>query len=82
MTALETLKCYTHGKKNTDKVEISVWALNRIINALSQEPCDTVSRGTCFTCKFNSRSRDDYYSPCYTCRKVFSNWSNKAESEE
>ena len=37
MTALETLKCYTHGKKNTDKVEISVWALNRIINALSQE---------------------------------------------
>ena len=38
MTALEQLKFYTDGKNNTDKVEISVWALNRIINALSQEP--------------------------------------------
>lgn len=43
--AVEQLKKYTHGKNNTDKVEISVLALNRIIKALSQEPCeDAVSR--------------------------------------
>lgn len=36
--AVEQLKNYTHGKKNTDKVEISVLALNRIIKTLSHEP--------------------------------------------
>lgn len=36
--ALIQLKKYTEGKQNTDKVEISVLAPNRIIKALEQEP--------------------------------------------
>lgn len=36
--AINKLKKYTLGKKNTEKVEISVLQLNRIIKALEQEP--------------------------------------------
>ena len=35
---IDLLKKYTNGKQNTDKVEISVIQLNRIIKALEQEP--------------------------------------------
>lgn len=42
--AINELKKYTLGKKNTEKVEISVLQLNRIIKALEQESEDTVSR--------------------------------------
>lgn len=55
--AVEQLKKYTHGKKNTDKVEINVLALNRIIKALSQEPCeDAVNRQA--VCEIISDIRD------------------------
>lgn len=43
---IETLKAYTDGKDNTDKVEISVMQLNRIIKALEQQPTDAVDRVT------------------------------------
>ena len=36
--AVNELKKYTLGKKNTEKVEISILNLNRIIKALEQEP--------------------------------------------
>lgn len=36
--AINELKKYVSGKKNTEKVEISVLQLNRIIKALEQEP--------------------------------------------
>ena len=36
--AINELKKYTLGKKNTEKVEISVLQLNRVIKALEQEP--------------------------------------------
>ena len=39
---LEQLKKYCEGKSNTEKAEISVLNLNRIIKALEQEPCDDV----------------------------------------
>ena len=43
--AINELKKYTLGKKNTEKVEINVLKLNRIIKALEQEPCeDAISR--------------------------------------
>lgn len=35
---INELKKYTLGKKNTEKVEISVLQLNRVIKALEQEP--------------------------------------------
>ena len=35
--AINELKKYTLGKKNTEKVEINVLQLNRIIKALEQE---------------------------------------------
>ena len=35
--AINELKKYTLGKKNTEKVEISVLQLNRVIKALEQE---------------------------------------------
>jgi len=38
---INLLKKYTDGKQNTDKVEISVLQLNRVIKALEQE---TVSK--------------------------------------
>lgn len=38
--AIEELKKYILGKKNTEKVEISVLQLNRVIKALEQEPCE------------------------------------------
>lgn len=41
--AIEELKKYTSGKKNTEKVEISVLQLNRIIRALEQEPCSDIT---------------------------------------
>lgn len=42
---IDSLKKYTDEKKNTEKVEISVLQLNRIIKALEQEPCgDAISR--------------------------------------
>ena len=44
--AIERLKTYTDGKDNTDKVEISLMQLNRIINALEQQPTDAVDRVT------------------------------------
>lgn len=44
--AIEILKTYTDGKDNTDKVEISVMQLNRIIKALEQQPTDAVDRVT------------------------------------
>ena len=34
--AINELKKYTSGKKNTEKIEISVLALNRIIYALEE----------------------------------------------
>lgn len=34
---IDLLKRYTNGKQNTDKVEISVLQLNRVIKALEQE---------------------------------------------
>ena len=40
------LKKYTVGKKNTEKVEVSVLALNRLIFALEeQEPCSNCCNG-------------------------------------
>ncbi len=67
MTALETLKCYTHGKKNTDKVEISVLELNRIIKALEQEPIDcTNAEHDADGCLGYSTDRGGY-SYCQTC---------------
>ena len=43
--AINKLKKYTLGKKNTEKVEISVLQLNRIIKTLEREPCeDAISR--------------------------------------
>ena len=36
--AINELKKYTLGKKNTEKVEISVLQLNRVIKALEHEP--------------------------------------------
>lgn len=36
--AINELKKYTSGKKNTEKTEISVLVLNRVISALEQEP--------------------------------------------
>lgn len=42
---IDFLKKYTNGKQNTEKVEISVLQLNRVIKALEQESCeDAVSR--------------------------------------
>lgn len=35
---VDFLKKYTNGKRNTEKVEISVLQLNRVIKALEQEP--------------------------------------------
>ena len=35
---VDFLKKYTDGKQNTEKVEISVLQLNRVIKALEQEP--------------------------------------------
>lgn len=35
---INELKKYTLGKKNTEKAEISVLRLNRVIKALEQEP--------------------------------------------
>ena len=35
--AINELKRYTEGKQNTEKIEISVLALNRIILALEQD---------------------------------------------
>ena len=35
--AINELKKYTLGKKNTEKVEINVLQLNRVIKALEQE---------------------------------------------
>lgn len=43
---IEILKTYTDGKDNTDKVEISVIQLNRIIKELEQQPTDAVDRVT------------------------------------
>ena len=37
---INELKKYTMGKKNTEKIEISVLALNRLIFALEQESCE------------------------------------------
>lgn len=43
--AINELKKYTLGKKNTEKVEISVLQLNRVIKALEQELCeDAISK--------------------------------------
>ncbi len=43
--AINELKKYTSGRKNTEKIEVSVLALNRIIFALEQEPCeDAINR--------------------------------------
>ena len=43
--AINELKKYTLGKKNTEKVEISVLQIKRVIKALEQEPCeDAISR--------------------------------------
>ena len=36
--AINELKKYTLGKRNTEKVEISVLQINRVIKALEQEP--------------------------------------------
>ena len=36
---IDFLKKYTNGKQNTEKVEISVLQLNRVIKALEQESC-------------------------------------------
>ena len=36
---IDFLKKYTDGKQNTEKVEISVLQLNRVIKALESEPC-------------------------------------------
>ena len=56
--ALIQLKKYTEGKQNTDKVEISVLTLNRIIKALSQEPCDdAISRNQSNACSILSLDR-------------------------
>jgi hypothetical protein len=35
---IDFLKKYTDGKQNTEKVEISVLQLNRVIKALESEP--------------------------------------------
>lgn len=37
--AINELKKYTSGRKNIEKVEISVLQLNRIIKALEEELC-------------------------------------------
>ena len=61
---VDFLKKYTDGKQNTEKVEISVIQLNRVIKALEQEPCeDCISRKllsdnicegiSCNECSFN-----------------------------
>ena len=43
--AINELKKYTIGRKNTEKVEISVLQIKRVIKALEQEPCeDAISR--------------------------------------
>lgn len=43
--AINELKKYTTGRKNTEKIEVSVLALDRIIFALEQETCgDAISR--------------------------------------
>ena len=41
---LEQLKKYCEGKSNTEKVEISVLNLNRIIKALEQDQCEDCIR--------------------------------------
>lgn len=41
---IDFLKKYTDGKQNTEKVEISVLQLNRVIKALQQESCEECSR--------------------------------------
>jgi hypothetical protein len=42
---INLLKRYTDGKQNTEKVEISVLQLNRVIKALEQQSCkDMVNR--------------------------------------
>ncbi len=40
--AINELKKYTSERKNTEKIEVSVLALNRIIFALEQEPCTEI----------------------------------------
>ena len=44
--AINELKKYTLGKKNTEKVEISVLMLNRVIKALEKEPSLRLSQAS------------------------------------
>ena len=82
MTALEQLKLYTDGKKNTDKVEISVWALNRIINALSQEPIDCANaEHHAEGCLGYSTDRGGY-SYCQTCEECPKASINNRDKEQ
>ena len=55
---IDFLKKYTDGKKNTEKVEISVLQLNRAIKALEQESK---------TGRWISDDRDDFLWKCSNC---------------
>ncbi len=82
MTALEQLKQYTEGKKNTDKVEISVLALNRIIKALSQDPIDCANADhDADGCLGYSTDRGGY-SYCQTCEECPKASINNRDKEQ
>lgn len=62
--AINELKKYALGRKNTEKVEISVLQLNRVIKALEQEPCDKCEVGNpCLYCKheFEPQESEEEY---------------------
>lgn len=87
---IDFLKKYTDGKQNTEKVEISVLQLNRVIKALEQEPKFIAkSDGTieqiknCNNCKYGYLSSICQKPSTEICGNSFSQWKlYKAESEE
>lgn len=88
---IDFLKKYTDGKQNTEKVEISVFQLNRVIKTLEQEPKEghwiadvdrwgdivtTVNGYRCDKCNTFNSDKDNYCPNC-GCRMV-----EPQESEE
>lgn len=84
--AINELKKYTLGRKNTEKVEISILQLNRVIKALEQEPKighwinDECGNVICSECK--RFRRDCRYGHTNYCNHCGARMYEPQESEE
>lgn len=75
---IDFLKKYTDGKRNTEKVEISVLQLNRVIKALEQE--SVIDKIRAEIVDLGQRAmNDNRANGIWACRDIIDKY--KAESE-